>query len=62
MTLTQDAGHGARASAKIDPDTPIILMGYYNPIYAYGVDAFSPTRCEAGVGWADRRRPAAGGR
>ena len=23
-----------------DPDTPIILMGYYNPIYIYGVEAF----------------------
>jgi tryptophan synthase alpha chain len=23
-----------------DQTTPIILMGYYNPIYAYGVDAF----------------------
>ncbi|MEE8333664.1 MAG: tryptophan synthase subunit alpha, partial [Alphaproteobacteria bacterium] len=22
-----------------DDDTPIILMGYYNPIYIYGVDA-----------------------
>ncbi len=25
---------------KKDADTPIILMGYYNPIYAYGVDRF----------------------
>ena len=23
-----------------DPDTPLILMGYYNPIYTYGVDRF----------------------
>ena len=23
-----------------DPDTPIILMGYYNPIYIYGVERF----------------------
>ncbi|MBT6330133.1 MAG: tryptophan synthase subunit alpha, partial [Kordiimonadaceae bacterium] len=23
-----------------DQDTPIILMGYYNPIYIYGVDKF----------------------
>jgi tryptophan synthase alpha chain len=25
---------------KKDADTPIILMGYYNPIYSYGVDRF----------------------
>ena len=25
---------------KQDADTPIILMGYYNPIYVYGVDKF----------------------
>ena len=24
-----------------DDDTPIILMGYFNPIYAYGADAFA---------------------
>jgi tryptophan synthase alpha chain len=23
-----------------DPDTPVILMGYYNPIYVYGVETF----------------------
>jgi len=23
-----------------DDETPIVLMGYYNPIYVYGVDAF----------------------
>src|SRR5882757_2646348 len=23
-----------------DDDTPIVLMGYYNPIYIYGVDRF----------------------
>jgi tryptophan synthase alpha chain len=25
---------------RADADTPIILMGYYNPIYVYGVDKF----------------------
>ena len=25
---------------KTDNDTPIVLMGYYNPIYVYGVDKF----------------------
>ena len=32
-----------------DRDTPIILMGYYNPIYSYGVDAFLGDAREAGV-------------
>ncbi len=29
-----------RAFRKSDDDTPVILMGYYNPIYIYGVDRF----------------------
>jgi tryptophan synthase alpha chain len=32
-----------------DPDTPLILMGYYNPIYIYGVDAFLADAKAAGV-------------
>ncbi len=32
-----------------DNDTPIILMGYYNPFYAYGVDDFLIAAKEAGV-------------
>ncbi|MDA5194580.1 tryptophan synthase subunit alpha [Govanella unica] len=32
-----------------DSDTPIILMGYYNPIYAYGVDDFLKDALAAGV-------------
>jgi tryptophan synthase alpha chain len=32
-----------------DNDTPIVLMGYYNPIYAYGNDAFLKDAREAGV-------------
>ncbi|RMF10101.1 MAG: tryptophan synthase subunit alpha, partial [Alphaproteobacteria bacterium] len=34
---------------KQDPDTPIVLMGYYNPIYVYPVDAFLADCLEAGV-------------
>lgn len=34
---------------KIDAATPIILMGYYNPIYVYGVDKFVPDALAAGV-------------
>lgn len=32
-----------------DADTPIILMGYYNPIYSYGVDRFLADAKAAGV-------------
>ncbi|MBO6783033.1 MAG: tryptophan synthase subunit alpha [Alphaproteobacteria bacterium] len=32
-----------------DADTPIILMGYYNPIYIYGVERFLADAREAGV-------------
>ncbi len=32
-----------------DGDTPIVLMGYYNPIYVYGVDRFLTDAKEAGV-------------
>ncbi len=32
-----------------DDDTPIVLMGYYNPIYIYGVDRFLADATAAGV-------------
>lgn len=32
-----------------DDATPIVLMGYYNPIYVYGVDAFLRDARDAGV-------------
>jgi tryptophan synthase alpha chain len=32
-----------------DADTPVILMGYYNPIYIYGVDRFLTDAKAAGV-------------
>ena len=31
------------------PETPLILMGYYNPILAYGLDRFASEAQEAGV-------------
>jgi len=34
---------------KGDDDTPIVLMGYYNPIYIYGVDKFLVDAKSAGV-------------
>ena len=38
-----------RQFRKSDADTPIVLMGYYNPIYIYGVDRFLGHAIEAGV-------------
>src|SRR3546814_9517002 len=38
-----------RAFRKDDGDTPIILMGYYNPIYSYGVDRFVADATVAGI-------------
>ena len=32
-----------------DDTTPIVLMGYYNPVYHYGVDAFLTDAKKAGV-------------
>jgi tryptophan synthase alpha chain len=32
-----------------DPDTPYVLMGYYNPIYRYGAEAFCRDAAAAGV-------------
>jgi tryptophan synthase alpha chain len=38
-----------REFRKSDDLTPIILMGYYNPIYIYGVDKFLADAATAGV-------------
>jgi tryptophan synthase alpha chain len=38
-----------RAFRKADDATPIVLMGYYNPIYIYGVDRFLKDAKSAGV-------------
>ena len=37
------------AFRKADDTTPIVLMGYYNPVYIYGVDAFLTDAKKAGV-------------
>ena len=34
---------------KRDNETPVVLMGYYNPIYIYGTDAFTADATAAGV-------------
>lgn len=38
-----------REFRKGEANTPIVLMGYYNPIYIYGVDKFLVDAKEAGV-------------
>jgi len=38
-----------RALRKENDETPVILMGYYNPFYAYGVAAFLKDARAAGV-------------
>jgi len=38
-----------REFRKDDNDTPIVLMGYYNPIYIYGVEKFLADAKAAGV-------------
>jgi tryptophan synthase alpha chain len=38
-----------RTFRKEDDATPIVLMGYYNPIYIYGVDRFLADAKSAGV-------------
>ncbi|WP_422364552.1 tryptophan synthase subunit alpha [Pyruvatibacter mobilis] len=46
MVKTLDLVRAFRAD---DADTPIVLMGYYNPIYIYGVERFLADAKDAGV-------------
>lgn len=48
QTLSATLGMVARFR-EVDAATPIVLMGYYNPIYAYGVDRFVAAAAAAGV-------------
>ncbi|MEW9308499.1 tryptophan synthase subunit alpha [Labrys neptuniae] len=48
MTLTKTLGV-IREFRKSDDATPIILMGYFNPIYIYGVERFLVDAKAAGV-------------
>ena len=48
MTLKGTLELVARFRAR-DDETPVILMGYYNPIYSYGVDRFLVDARGAGV-------------
>src|SRR6202451_4334829 len=38
-----------RAFRKDDGSTPLVLMGYYNPIYIYGVERFLSDAIAAGI-------------
>jgi tryptophan synthase alpha chain len=38
-----------RRFRDMDEQTPVVLMGYYNPIYSYGAEAFLSKAKEAGV-------------
>jgi tryptophan synthase alpha chain len=39
----------AREFRREDGETPIVMMGYYNPIYIHGVDRFLTDAMEAGI-------------
>ncbi len=38
-----------REFRREDEETPIVMMGYYNPIYVYGVDHFLKDAADAGI-------------
>ena len=48
MSLTKTLAMVTKFRAK-HADTPLILMGYFNPIYIYGVDKFLSDASAAGV-------------
>ncbi|WP_121065891.1 tryptophan synthase subunit alpha [Chachezhania antarctica] len=48
-TTLQDVLDMVRRFRADDDTTPIVLMGYYNPIYSRGVDTFLADANEAGV-------------
>jgi tryptophan synthase alpha chain len=48
MTLRKTLAMVERLRTR-DADTPLVLMGYYNPIYQYGAEAFARDAAAAGV-------------
>ena len=48
MTLRKTLAMVRRLRER-DPDTPYVLMGYYNPIYRYGIERFARDAAAAGV-------------
>jgi len=47
MTLRKAVALAGRVSARIS--TPLVMMGYYNPIFSYGIDRFCADAAAAGV-------------
>ena len=48
ITLTKTLGLVRRFRER-DGETPLVLMGYYNPIYIYGVERFLADALEVGL-------------
>ena len=48
-TSLEDCLNAAEILREKIPDTPLILMGYYNPIYTYGLAPFAQRCQEVGV-------------
>jgi tryptophan synthase alpha chain len=46
LAKTLELAHRFR---ETDQDTPIVLMGYYNPIYVFGVEKFLDVALESGI-------------
>ena len=46
LSACLDTCHSLR---KTLPDTPFVLMGYYNPFFAYGLDRFARDAASSGV-------------
>ncbi len=49
MTTLRSALEMVGAFRAAEADTPVVLMGYLNPILSYGIDAFAHDAAEAGV-------------
>ncbi len=56
MQRAREAGCGlktalgtARAARRAGCDAPIVLFGYYNPIFVYGIERFAGDAADAGV-------------
>jgi tryptophan synthase alpha chain len=48
-TKISDILESVKKFRDVEPETPIVLMGYYNPIYRYGAQEFAQDASAAGV-------------
>ncbi len=46
---TQQTFEMVREFRQTDKQTPIVLMGYFNPVYHYGLEAFCTDAADAGI-------------